>query len=194
MPRLLFGPKEYDKGASEENDRGSYFPEIGFSPTDFMTTRWRWHAGYNNKLNGAGKALLDVSRVSNGMLLLENVNAHRPIRQLCTNEAMWIRISESPLVIFHYVGTYEQWILRDDVRSKRTSMLYSEMAAVNHTEDVDTHLWLLDFIQALGEQSAAELLADVGKVRKGRRMSPEEKVAKLLSLLYGKKTRKLHSR
>jgi len=194
LPRLLFGTKEDSKGDSEAVAHGSLLPEIGVAPTDFMTLRWRWHAGNDNRLNRAGKALVDLSRIPNGLLLLDNVNAHRPIKQLCTNDAMWIRIDESPLVLHHYVGTYQQWISRDDVRNKRTSILYSEMAAVNHTKDSNERAWLKYFIKAIGEKNAAMLLNDVGKVEstpKAERMSPEAKLAKLSSLLYGKKTRKL---
>jgi len=196
LPRLLYGSKEDRKGAWEVGVHGSQLRELGFSPTDFMTLRWRWHGGNNNKLNRAGKALVDLSQVPTDLLLLENVNVHRPIQQLCSNDAMWIRITESPLVLHHYTGTYEQWILRDDVRDKRTATLYSEINALNHMEDGNKHRWLLDFIQTMGEKNAAVLLKDVGKVdsdqEKGR-LSPEAKFAKLLSLLYEKKTRKLRN-
>ncbi|CAJ1940522.1 unnamed protein product [Cylindrotheca closterium] len=193
LPRLLFGANEDKKEDPEVVAKGSLLPEIGFSSTDFMTLRWRWHAGNDNILNRAGKALIDLSRIPDGLLLLDNVNAHRPIKQLCTNDAMWIRIDKSPLVLHHYVGTYEQWISRDDVRNKRTSLLYSAMAAVNSTKVSNENLWLKDFIQAIGENNAAMLLKDVGKVespKKRGRISPEAKLAKLSSLLYVKNSRK----
>ena len=193
LPRLLFGAKEDNTGDSEAVANGSLLPKIGVSSTDFMSLRWRWHAGNDNRLNRAGKALVDLSRIPDGLLLLDNVNAHRPIKQLCTNDAMWIRINESPLVLHHYVGNFEQWISRDDVRNKRTSMLYSAMTAVNHTKDANEQAWLNDFIKAIGENAAGMLLKDVGKVesaKKRGRVSPEAKLAKLSSLLYGKQSRK----
>jgi hypothetical protein len=101
-------------------------------------------------------------------------------------------MKESPLVLHHYVGSNEQWMVRDDVRGKRNRDSYMELTNVNGTKDTTVHTWLEDFAEDVGMSQAALLLRDIGKVEdisKRTRTSPEEKLETLLSLLYKKKAR-----
>lgn len=190
LPRLLFGAKEDIDRDPETRQKGLGLFEAGFSEKDFISFRWRWHAAKGDKMNKAGKALVDLSRVFDDMLREDNVNAHRPIKQLCTSDTMWVRIDESPLVLHHYVGTYEQWMIRDDPRKKRTEDLYSDLTAVNHTEDTRQRSWLGDFTKSVGLENATVLLKDVGKVDislTSKHATAEAKLKLLMKTLYGKK-------
>lgn len=189
IPRILYGARE-----AQDADQPSY-PVLSSLPnnvSDFMSLRWRWHAGHDHKLNKAGKSLLDLSRVSRDLLEMKNVNAHRPIKQLCTENDMWIKVEDSPIVLHHYVGTSEQWVFRDDVRGKRTKDTYRGFKMeVNYTKDTTSHGWLDDFVHSVGVEQASELLRDAGRVEEkasSGRMSPEAKLEKLFNLLYKKKT------
>jgi hypothetical protein len=192
VPRILFGGKE----EGEESNRLSLYPIISSiqkNTSDFMSLRWRWHAGPDHELNKAGKGIIDISRVPRDLLEeLNNINVHRPIKPLCAESAMWHKVSDSPIVLHHYVGTADQWLYRDDVRGTRTENAYQVLLEVNNTQDITTHRWLDDFVENVGVEQATILLKGVGKVgdassRNTKSLGPEERLEKLLTLLYKKK-------
>jgi hypothetical protein len=191
IPRVLYGAKDEEESTVLGINQSLTLP-LGVNAADFMSFRWRWHAGHNHRMNKAGKAVMDLSRVPRDLLVMDNVNAHRPIKQLCSSDSMWMSMKESPLVLHHYVGSNEQWMVRDDVRGKRNRDSYMELTNVNGTKDTTVHTWLEDFAEDVGMSQAALLLRDIGKVEdisKRTRTSPEEKLETLLSLLYKKKAR-----
>eukprot|EP00980_Cylindrotheca_fusiformis_P022305 scaffold9188_cov112-Cylindrotheca_fusiformis.AAC.2 len=189
IPRILYGCKDegvtFNSGCNQ-----SLTLSLGINASDFMSFRWRWHTGLDHQINKAGKSIIDLSRVPRDLIVMDNVRAHRPIQQLCSSDAMWTSVKDSPLVLHHYVGTQKQWMVRDDVRGKRNIHSYMELANVNTTKDTRTHTWLDDFVEEVGMSQAKLLLRDIGRVDDSltrQRTSPEEKLERLLTLLYKKK-------
>lgn len=190
IPRILYGAKD-EGNSSVFGINQSLASSLGLNGSEFMSFRWRWHAGHNHQMNKGGKSVLDLSQVPRDLLVLDNVNAHRPIKQLCSSDAMWTTMQESPLVLHHYVGSHEQWMVRDDVRGKRNLDSYTELANVDTSIDTTIHTWLEDFVEDVGMSQASLLLKGIGRVddkSMGTRRTPEEKFETLLGLLYKKKS------
>jgi hypothetical protein len=108
IPRLRYGSK------------GSSFAQVSkdvpsnFNASAFMTLTWRKHAPLNSvKLNRVTKAILDVSQIP--LEKMEITNLHHPT-SYCSERLVTMRIRASYLVVRHYLGTWEQFSFRDDVR------------------------------------------------------------------------------
>jgi hypothetical protein len=107
IPRLRYGSKE-----SAPEDVAKELPQ-GFNGSTFQTLRFRKHAPLRNSgLNRNTKAIVDVSRVKNKMM---TGRVHRPV-SMCNKKLLQQQVPKSPLVIRHYLGTYEQFNFRDDAR------------------------------------------------------------------------------
>lgn len=178
IPRLLFGTKmdDYDDPRRLELDKSVYSmlvkedSAISHILRNMVTWTWKWHGTLENTdMNKAGKALIDLSRVSPTDIQLEQVDVHRPIMSHCTNDQMWTSNMESPLVLHHYVGTMEQFTFRNDPREgRRTISAYLEYQAVNFSTIYprDRYQWLLDFVETMGGEKAKMLLEGAGQVDK----------------------------
>jgi hypothetical protein len=107
IPRLRYGSKE-----SAPEHVAKDLPK-GFNGSAFQTLRFRKHAPLNSlQLNKLPKAIVDVSRVEQSEI---TGNVHRPANG-CKFKLMRLKIPKSPLVMRHYLGTYEQFNFRDDAR------------------------------------------------------------------------------
>lgn len=191
LPRLLFGSKEKRSNNEEASMlalKSSLASSLEVNSTDFMSLRWKWHVGHKSTLNKAGKSMLNISRIPRNLLELENINVHRPIKQLCTVSGMWVPLKESPFLLHHYIGSEEQWLYREDVRGKRTKEVH-ETLKVNHTYDETKHTWVEDFVEIVGIDKAELLLKGVGRVEESsiNSTSPALKVESLLSQVYKQK-------
>lgn len=76
MPRLLYGSHEDKSNAFTIN-----MAPDGFDDNDFVTLRYRWHAAKEASVNKYQKAIVDVSRVAESLLLGEAESIHVPLRQ-----------------------------------------------------------------------------------------------------------------
>jgi hypothetical protein len=183
LPRLLIGAKEDDEPPMPHNRTSStqrlapVLDMININASNLMTHRWKWHGPVNRPLlNKAGKSLMDVSRIPRTMIHLDEVNVHRPIMNICSVDGMWIPNDESPLILYHYVGSYEQWMYRSDPRGIRTRDLFETYRALNTSRVVErsqqdeeeeedyTSRWVYDFFQTVGTERAKGLLEGVGKI------------------------------
>ena len=110
IPRLRFGAVTSGKAPT------GMLPE-GWDNTDnFLTLFWRKHAGAEQYwANKISKVMIDVSQV-NWEELVPVESIHRPIKSLCNKRKLHVRANESPLVINHYLGSYEQYVYRNDAR------------------------------------------------------------------------------
>lgn len=111
IPRIRFG-------AIESNRREvRYRVPLAFDPLRFQTLRWRKHARADNyQYNKISKTMIDLSRVEwDDIEPVESV--HRPIKNICKRRRMYIRSDDQVFVINHYLGSWQQYIYRDDART-----------------------------------------------------------------------------
>jgi len=111
MPRLTYSSKE---SSVEQVSRG--IPQ-GFNGSDFVTQRFRKHCP-PRIVHGLSKTVIDVSRVDPKYISESQANPHRPIFEYCPQELLRMKVSKSPLVVRHYLGTWEQFSFRDDARKQ----------------------------------------------------------------------------
>ena len=79
---------------------------------------------------------------------------------------MWIQHRDSPLLLYHYVGSLAQWMYRNDARvGKRTLERYEAFSFLNTTrvQESMTH-WVKRFVEEVGVEQATVLLQGVGQV------------------------------
>lgn len=110
IPRLLFGSVEV-----KENMLREAIPEgLDIDPLRLDTLRWRKHNRVEEKRNGLGKPLIDVSQMGPHLPALVR-NPHRMIDQLC-GPPFHRYTKFNGLRINHYLGSWEQYSFRDDSR------------------------------------------------------------------------------
>jgi hypothetical protein len=167
MHRLLFGFKESNNNTSAEVQHNNNMVPAAYNASDFTTLRWRYHAGLTNKKqNALAKCLVDVSRVNAERdLIPQEVNAHRPIKRLCSEKYLRITNQESPFVAFHYTGSWEQWNYRSDFRPKRKRENFDKLYFDTENETDDSlRPWLKQFVDTHGPDLASRLLEGVGRL------------------------------
>lgn len=111
MPRLRYGSVESEL----ENVDRNVPPE--FNASSFQTLRYRKYGNPNirkQKVYGAGKTIIDISRVS--AKHISPSNPHRPVNT-CTR-AVFMKVKQSSLVVRHYLGSLEQFFFRSDGRQE----------------------------------------------------------------------------
>jgi hypothetical protein len=111
IPRIRFGSKE-----SGAVDVKRHVP-VGFNASSFQTLRWRKHASNENgSANKISKTMIDLSRVAwKDLKPVDSV--HRPIKSICGQRGLYIRMADQVFAIHHYLGTWEQFSYRDDSRN-----------------------------------------------------------------------------
>jgi len=196
-PRLLIGTNENNRSLTQMNLSGEQviqldsawkgvFPSNQTNPS-LSTWDWNWH---EELIPGsAGKAILDISRVPRKAMAYKKANAHRPNRELCGFDQMWIGKIKSPLIVHHYIGSLEQFTFRSDVRQgKRTTEEYLTYHNISSgtVHPWETRRWLIDFVSSLGVTTAASLLEGAGLIEKDA--PPADDPDKLLLKLHQKMT------
>ena len=78
MPRLLYGSRE-DHNTTKDDEM---IPD-GFSTSDFVSLRYKWHAIKESRANKFQKTIVDVSRLSLHSLEGEAENIHVPLKYYC---------------------------------------------------------------------------------------------------------------
>ncbi len=116
MPR-----KNNNDGISDQNLSTITTPDINsahpntsttssyFDPMRFNTLRYFHHADPFSKrkiVNGFGKVIIDLDRVRHDDIIVKNT--HRPLRDLCASMFPDPDFRNKPLMVHHYMGTWEQ--------------------------------------------------------------------------------------
>jgi hypothetical protein len=162
MHRLQFGYQE-----SKASQVQQLVPE-GWSGMDYLTTRFRYHAGVTNKkANKMAKCMIDLSSLNGDTLAFhpDNINAHMPLKTKC--RSTWFRIEnkESPFVTYHYSGSWEQWDYRNDFRPKRKRESFAGLRFnINEYQDDSIRPWLGEFVGRNGHELAHHLLKGAGRL------------------------------
>ena len=215
LPRLLIGtkttPSEDDSSSSSssfgnqqapptlpeplQNDLDNAQNRIlsnnsSSSSSSLLTFRWIWHEQLlHHAHNKAGKAMIDLSRISPLAIEWAQIDVHRPLMNVCTIEHhMWAANIDSPLVLHHYVGTLEQFTFRNDARQgKRTVEAYQGYQHVNFSTlpAWDRKLWLVGLVQSLGIETVHSLLHDAGRLETNlTHATAEESYQRVLQMLF----------
>eukprot|EP00934_Nitzschia_sp_Nitz4_P007394 Nitzschia sp. Nitz4//scaffold40_size135432//72250//73203//NITZ4_003248-RA/size135432-processed-gene-0.42-mRNA-1//1//CDS//3329551231//7384//frame0 len=176
LPRLLIGTKRDDEFgmASQPLDRQVQQTLSSITDSDehveLLTLTWNWREDLDSvKSNKGGKALVQLSDVPSASLGFHEVDVHRPVKGLCSTEKMWIKIRNSPLVLHHYIGSREQYTFRSDPRQgKRSIEEYQRYENINASsvDFWDTRIWVLSFVEAVGQPRARKLLRGAGQLEK----------------------------
>lgn len=157
LPRLLYGSVE---DASVNGTTLLY----GYNQTRFESLRWKYHADYqDSSLNKQPKVILDVSAIpeDDKMFTEKRVfSIHRPSKELCRSqgEMYFDEVDRFPFSVNHYLGTFERFSARDDLR--RNHKLYDQKANIRSGKDSDNWIdtWLPSFVETHGEEKVSKLL------------------------------------
>lgn len=119
LPRLLYGSVEDHPSIHKQT-----IPQY-FNASRFETIRWKFHAKFDDSdLNKQPKVMIDVSAIpDNDKMLTEGrvFSIHRPSQYLCRNQGqMNFSLTDFfPFSVNHYLGTFERFGARDDLRRNR---------------------------------------------------------------------------
>ena len=169
MIRLLFGDKISTIPAEQEyyNNKTTIANSI-FDLNSFDTLKFNYHhmKGLYEpkpKINGLGKVIVDVSQISyKDMDLTEIFSVHRPILDECPGEWMGpVAYVDSLLRVNHYLGSWEAYTARIDIRRSRE--VFNYRANTDHGPSYDIRPWLESFVNGVGTKEAIRLLDGTGK-------------------------------
>jgi hypothetical protein len=165
LPRALLGAV-----ASPDADVERNVPAV-LDAHRFDTLRWRIQGTFRDGGDGPGKAMVDVSRLPASATELASkgngtASPHRPFGDLCTNG--WPPSNGLPLAFHHYLGSWEEFSFRDDIRKglDRSLLKWTDKSTL-HAGGVndDARSGILGFVEMVGESEAVELLRDAGLPR-----------------------------
>jgi hypothetical protein len=118
IPRLRYGTMELPD--LQKQAKHSIQHDVVKNVSHYATLRWQIHANMNNyNMNRISKTIIDLNRISYNEIytnfpIVESI--HKPIPNYCTRRKLHIRTNEQIFVIHHYIGTYEQYMFRNDSR------------------------------------------------------------------------------
>jgi hypothetical protein len=172
FPRVLFGAVP-----SPHEDVTREVPSF-VDARQFSTLNWRYRATPPGATDGLAKSIMDVSRIpSNVTVDVWAGSPHRPFDSMCSHA--FPRRDSLPLVIHHYLGSWEAFSFRDDARrgGLRTVEKWQQRSALRYGDaSDDARPWIRGFVDCVGEDAAAALLQDAGLPR-GYRMTQDETAA-----------------
>jgi len=165
--------------STEDLEQQQQQPSLRFSDNNtyntshFLTYRWLYHNGHEMS---SPKNVVNVRDLTSEQIPNKVASVHCVLPDLCppmdlTNTSITdpLREEESWLVIYHYLGTYEQFTYRDDPRDtkqNRREQWKTRGRKSNNTlfrtGDDALKLWLPGFVDSVGIDEAARLLENVG--------------------------------
>jgi len=163
FPRTLFVPVE-----SPEEEIARDVPAF-LNASNFDTLRWRYRT---SKGHGFPKSILDLSRVR-----VEDFNSdggpHYPLFSVCPRVNQNFRYDEAPIVVHHYLGSWESYSCRADARdqardsrhNRATWAKFSELEAGVPPND-QVRPWIRGFVNLVGEHEVRALLKGAGQLSK----------------------------
>jgi hypothetical protein len=154
-------------------------PSLADAAGRLDTIRYRYQATprERGKTDGLAKAVVDVSRLPPGVLeIAPDGSAHRPFRSDAVCRHAFPPAQVLPLVIHHYLGSWEAFSFRDDAR-KGTLRTREKWEARSGLRDGgrndDAAAWLSEFAAWVGPDQAKRLLQGAG-LPPGYAMSEQE--------------------
>jgi hypothetical protein len=153
MNRLVVGNKELPSIMNETHP---------FDPLRFDTLRYRFRARPGDAINGFGKCMLNVKKIWS-FPIRDGGTVHSPVLGLCP--LSWgDHLLRSPFVIHHFMGSWEAYSYRDDIRRgrERTYATYVEKSQRSDEYENKLSQWMPAFIDSVGEERATILLEYAG--------------------------------
>jgi hypothetical protein len=154
MLRVLFGSVESSLAEQSTGVPAEY------NATAFESLRWRFHAlPHHAELHGNPKVILDVRAIPERYFEPRIVfSIHRPVREYCPrhSEMAFSNFRKQPIAVNHYLGSWERYSGRNDLRRSRDK--YDMKASVNRGHDDGIRWWLRGFVKSMGAEQATNLL------------------------------------
>jgi hypothetical protein len=158
MPRILYGSVEDETTLADSSSSVVGAPM--FARSKLESLRWKYHADYlNQELNRQPKTIMDVSGFPAFNVSRKAFSIHRPSMHLCRNQGQMNVLDGDryPLVVHHYVGSFERYKARKDPR--RTETAYWQKASVRDGKEdgwIDT--WLPSFVEQHGMAKVSKVM------------------------------------
>jgi len=127
----------------------------------FSTLRYFHHANRGKfDYNHYGKVIIDLSRINSTEISMNMQSIHTPI-QKCPKTPLK-PYSASILRIHHYIGSWEQYSSRFDIR--RSKKKFDDFSTVDEGVDYQLESWLTSFVDIVGVSTSLKLLEHTGIV------------------------------
>ena len=129
--------------------------------TAFFTTRWR----HQSQRRITGKALVNLAAIRYTDIPIQTPRqGHVPLQRYCPSWRAKYRydMENTPLVVHHYLGTQAQYQHRDEGRRDRTDAGFENKQNQPTTVQDSVRSWLAGFVESVGRERAAQLLAGAG--------------------------------
>ena len=164
VPRTLFSAIESPSETVQDAGTATY----GLDANNFSTLKYFKHgekgSWHDNKF---GKVIIDLSRIDEKEITYAMPNIHSPLKS-CYYP---FRLYETGLLrVHHYLGSWEQYSARSDVRRSRDK--FDANAFVNFGTDYQLQGWLRRFVEIVGEQNSKEILQHSGVIDRGNSNLP----------------------
>jgi hypothetical protein len=169
MVRLYFSAIENDP---ETMERGANVSQYGIDYTRFSTIRYFHHDERTAfGMNRFGKVLVNLKKTPWKEIDRDMHSIHQPNSPSCSEP---LKPYINGIVrVHHYLGSWEQYISREDVR--RTKEKYEEGNSANDGEDYQIQDWLHRFVQVVGVDKSKKLLQYAGIIDTGAEGKDGEK-------------------
>lgn len=169
MVRLYFSAIENDH---EKSERGANVSQYGIDYTRFSTVQYFHHDERTIfGMNRYGKVLVNLRKTPWKELDRDMYSIHQPNSPSCTQPLK--PYINGILRVHHYLGSWEQYISREDVR--RTREKYEKGNSVDAGEDYQIQDWLHRFVQVVGVEKSKKLLHYAGIIDNGTTHKTEDK-------------------
>ena len=160
MPRLFFSAVE----SSDDIISKANVQQYGLDPMNFSTLRYFHHAKRGRfEFNNYGKVIVDLTRIKKKEIIYDMYSIHRPNHISCLKPVK--PYFDGILRVHHYLGSWEQYFARSDVR--RTRERFHKKAVVDEGTDFQLQYWLQKFVEIVGAEKARLLLNSAGVIEKG---------------------------
>jgi len=159
FPRLQFGSKQETNEKILNKDITAGFRAQNFTTLSFFSHGKKGHF----ETNKWGKCMLDISRLDTSRrIMMRNVHYLAPN---CGGERIgFVENDKSLLRINHYVGTYKQFFVKNDIH--RTKKMFDKRAKASIYSTYEMQGWLSQFVKYVGgTEQATKLLEGVGEIK-----------------------------
>lgn len=165
LPRVTVGAME--NFTCPESESTVRFAQGSFEMFSiFNTLRFQQHAHIDDfAKNRFGKAMVDISRLSETQLEAKPNNIHRPFPKSCPRPVA--PVATSPFYLLHYVGGWERFQAKNDIRRGYTEWLERASYAESTWSCAQRHYeWLPRFVNRVGLERARYLLGTESRANK----------------------------
>jgi hypothetical protein len=108
-----------------------------------------------------------ISQHNANFSLLQDTDAHRPVRSECPQRNLYILSRVSPFSVHHYVGSVEQFQFRQDVRDGTKSRNDGQLEGYGQVQvkiDESATGWLKELCDKVGYKQAKIWLEGISNV------------------------------